>query len=262
MRNLILILKGFIIGIGKVIPGVSGSLMAISLGVYEKSIQSISNLLKDFKNSAFYLGSLGIGIIIAVIFGSRIILCLLNKNYFITMFFIIGLILGSSIKRFNTINKNNFIIFIIPFILLFFLNSSKLGNNFIPENNFKDYLIIFLLGILEAATMIIPGISGTAIYILLGVYNFILDVFSNPISIYFILFAIGLFIGVLIVSKLMNYLLKKYNYQINLIITSLMASSILFLFKDLFSHSFNLLSFIIGIILFVNGFLISFIFDR
>ena len=60
MKNLNLLWKGFIIGIGKVIPGVSGSLLAISLGVYERSIYCISNLRKDLKDTLSYLGFLGI----------------------------------------------------------------------------------------------------------------------------------------------------------------------------------------------------------
>ena len=61
------LLKGFIIGIGKIIPGVSGSVLAITLGVYDKSVEYINNFKSNKKESLKYLLPLGIGIIISII---------------------------------------------------------------------------------------------------------------------------------------------------------------------------------------------------
>ena len=90
-----LILKGIIIGIGKIIPGVSGSMLAISMGIYQRLIDSINNFFKDTKNNFKFLLKIGIGIIIAIVFFSKLITSCLNKYYLITMFFFIGLIIGS-----------------------------------------------------------------------------------------------------------------------------------------------------------------------
>ena len=88
------LLKGFIIGIGKIIPGVSGSVLAITLGVYDKSVEYINNFKHNKKESLKYLLPLGIGIIISIIIFSKIITILLDKYYQITMLFFIGLIIG------------------------------------------------------------------------------------------------------------------------------------------------------------------------
>ena len=73
------ILKGIIIGIGKIIPGVSGSVLAISLGIYEKAIYSFNNIFKDYRNIYFLL-KIFIGVLIAIIFGSKIILFTHNST--------------------------------------------------------------------------------------------------------------------------------------------------------------------------------------
>ena len=90
-----LILKGIIIGIGKIIPGVSGSMLAISMGIYQKLIDSINNFFKYPKENLKFLIKIGIGIIISIIFFSNIILNCLNNYYLVTIFFFIGLIIGS-----------------------------------------------------------------------------------------------------------------------------------------------------------------------
>ena len=73
MKNIILILKGFFIGIGKIIPGVSGSLIAVSLGVYDKMIESVQSFFKDIKGNSLFLMKIGTGILIALMIFSKLI---------------------------------------------------------------------------------------------------------------------------------------------------------------------------------------------
>ena len=94
MNKLILFLKGIIIGLGKILPGVSGSLIAISLGVYEESINAISNFLKDIKKYSIYLGILGLGILVSIVFFSKIMANLFINHYNFTMSFILGALFG------------------------------------------------------------------------------------------------------------------------------------------------------------------------
>ena len=90
-----LVLKGIIIGIGKIIPGVSGSLLAISMGLYPKMIDSINYFFDNKRDNFKFLFKIGIGVLISIVFFSNIIIYALNNYYLITMFFFIGLILGS-----------------------------------------------------------------------------------------------------------------------------------------------------------------------
>ena len=232
MNKIILMLKGFIIGLCKIIPGVSGSLVALNLGIYENLIYSISNFFKDIKGNFTFLSTIGIGIFLSIIIGSNIISYFLNNHFFITMIVFIGLLIGSTINILkNTKNKKEYIITIITFILMFSLFFIKNDGQYVYTNSLINNLYIILLGFIDAATTIIPAVSGTAIFMILGSYNIYLLIFSNPLSNMklTILFFMGLFIGIILVSKLMNNLLQKKKEIIYPIINGFFLSSILFL---------------------------------
>ena len=78
-------IKGFIIGIGKIIPGVSGAMLATIMGVYDKSIFYICNFKNNIKAAIKYLFPIGIGVIVSIILFSKIISLCLDKYYVITM---------------------------------------------------------------------------------------------------------------------------------------------------------------------------------
>ena len=258
MNYFILIIKGLIIGIGKVIPGVSGSVLAILLNVYEDAINAISNVYKYFIESILYLGFLGIGIIISIIFGSKVLLYFLNNYYFITFCTIIGLVIGTLpgfLKKIKIKKCNDFFLIVIPFIFFYIFRQFNFSIDL--KNNI---FIFFILGIIEAFTTIIPGISSTAIYISFNVYQIFLNIFSNPFNIEFLVFGLGFFVSAFYTSKLVNFLFRKYKRETYLIIFSLLISSIIILFKSVVElNNFNIFLFIVFLML---GFVISFSFDK
>lgn len=257
MQTFILFFKGLIIGIGKVIPGVSGSLLAISLGVYEKSLEKIENLFKNFNENIRFLLPLGVGIMFSVLIGSKILLYFFETYYIYTVVFFIGLILGTVPNLINNNQKNYKDWFLIStvFIILFFLYTKVNFQEFIPKNNFFSYFYIIFLGFIDALTMVMPGISGTATYMMLGSYNFILNLFSNPFLHigYCLLFGIGLLFGTILTIKLVNFCFKKYSQITWDIILAFLLSSIFFLLLKIIDliNSTNLFSLLL---LFIIGF--------
>jgi len=257
--NIILIIKGFLIGIGKIIPGVSGSLIAITLGVYEKCIDIISNISKLNYKKLIYIIMIGIGVFLSIVLGSRIIIFFIDKNYFLTMSLFIGLILGTIPNVFKNIvirKKSDLLYVFIPIIIILFIEMISINNKVIINNDLKGFLYTIMLGFIDATTMIIPGISGTAIFVLLGCYEFILELFSNFFSIFTIYFGIGLFLGVILVSKLIDYLFKHYKNKTYLVILGLILSSIIFLIIDLFNN-IDTSNIFVSLILFILGFFVS-----
>lgn len=255
-----LIMKGMIIGIGKIIPGVSGSLLAISLGVYEKAIDSLINIYKDSKNIVF-LGKMGIGILISIIFFSKIILYFLNNYYLYTMIFFIGLMMGnipSSIKIVKQAKKKDIIYLLLSLLLVYIIYKFKSPIVYSPNISFNNFIIIFMLGVIDAITMIVPGISGTALFMMLNCYHFIMNLFSNLFSkIYFTLtFGIGVIIGILITGYIMNKLLTKHKEKVHLVILGFTISSLIVLLIPIIKmiNSFNVIPLAILLIL---GFIIS-----
>ena len=236
-----MLIKGFLVGICKIIPGVSGAMLALTLGIYERLIEALTNFFNKPKENFKILFNFGIGCFLAIILFSKLLLFLLNHYYYEVIYLFLGLIMGTLINFVKKLkfNKKNIIIFLILSSLLLIISNLKTYNTFIFKGSFSNYLYTLLLGMIDAATSIIPGISGTVIYMLLGSYQYILSILSNPWSLAFIVFIIGLILGIIIVSYLMNYLFKYKKDEIYIAIFSFMVSSLIILFGEI-SHGFSL----------------------
>ena len=215
---MLLIIKGFIIGLGKIIPGVSGSLLAIRLNVYEKLIDSVNNLFLDFKNNALFLFKLCIGIVSAIVIGSNVIMFLLDKYYLLTkIIFLILIISGvpTVLKK-----ANNYFYSVVSFIL--YISILLIPNINILSN-------FFIIGFIEAITTIVPGISGTALFMSFGLYDELLSLFSNIYKFQInklLPFSLGLIVGGIIIIKFIDYCFKKYNSKTYSVILGLLIGSI------------------------------------
>lgn len=264
MKWIQLVLQGIIIGIAKVIPGVSGSLLAVTLGVYEQGIEAICNFWRKPKQYIPFLGVAGIGILIGILFTSKVLSYFLIEFYGPTMLLFLGLILGtlqSFCKQYIKWKWSMIFVFLGLFFFFFFLNQASNSGTFIYKDNWLSKWSVLGFGFIDATTMIIPGISGTAIFVLLGCYPFILNLFANlPFSIfqpYSFYFGIGLFFGILLVTKLIQYCFSNYSESTYRVIGLFTIVSILFLSFDILSSPFTIVSFLISVVLFFTGFILG-----
>lgn len=266
------ILKGFIIGIGKIIPGVSGSMLAISLNVYERLLLIIANITRINFSSFKFLSSILFGVMISIVVFSKTIAWLLNGFYLPIMLLFIGLIIGGlpdvilEIKEsVHGVSKwKTGIIFLFSFLFSYaitLVGSLKMG---IGTNG----LIVFILGLIEAFSSIVPGISGTAIYMSLGVYDVLLDLFSNlfnPSYLHLtILFGSGVLAGTYIIANIVMYLLHNQKHYTFVAIFGFMLSAILIMFIQIFSYTVNqsfdgyfIFEFLIGVCLCYVGYVVT-----
>lgn len=266
-----LFIKGLIIGIGKVMPGVSGALLAINFKVYDRLVESLVNFFSDWKKNLRFLLELGLGIIIAIILFSNGIRYLLNNYNFLMMMLFMGLIGGGSYNYIRSVNyekkEYKYILFIIGVLIgISFIGK---GDNYVISNSFKDNIVFFLGGVIEVFTSIIPGISGTAIMMIMGIYDMVLMIvgriydFSYVISninIY-ISYGLGIIISFILGTLLINYLLKKKKRLMEIMISSFSIYSILMMGVMTFSKRASVIEIILGIMLMVVGTVISFIMD-
>lgn len=267
-QKLILILKGLIIGAGKIIPGVSGGMLAIILNVYDKGIDAISNFFKDVKNNFTFLFTLAIGIIISILSISKIIKYTLTFYYLPTMLLFIGLILGgvphiiAEAKKEKSL-KNVFVL-LLGFLLILGVSifSNKGDNLSITEVKFVPMIFI---GVVDAITMIIPGISGTAILMMLGYYDVVITSFSTVTDFsllgtnlrIIIPFGIGLVLGTIILSKAINYLLNRYKISSYYAIIGFTFASILLLLGETLSSNYNVGELLISFLFLVIGYFVG-----
>lgn len=259
-----LIFKGIIIGIGKIIPGVSGSVLAISMGIYDKLINSVNSFFKEPKKNFKFLCQIGIGVIISVIFFSNIIISCLNKYYLITMFFFIGLIVGSlNDIKINIEKKYNYLT-IISFIIVTIFGLISINNEVDITNNFFNFLFFILVGFIDALTMIIPGISGTATLMMIGAYNTLIETFSTVLDFNLLTtnikilfpFGIGMIFGIIFTVKLVSFLFKNYKSKTYNIIYGFTISTIFLMALRCINSSYNLTMLILGFIAFIIAFFI------
>lgn len=270
-ENLKLIFKGFIIGLGKIIPGVSGAMLAISMGVYETGLKAIGNVFSEFKKYYKFLLFLGIGIVLAIVLGSKVVVFCLNNFYLPTMLLFIGMIVGGIKPLFKEVKGEkvklkSLIISLLVVVLLLVVSLLDFGqdkSNF--TKNISSFFIFFLGGILDAAATVIPGISGTALLMILGYYNIIMNSFSDMFNLanlannMFVLvpFLLGTAFGVIVIAKIMNYLFNNHKTTTYYAIIGFACVSVLILLGQTFSGTYQILEILISLVLFVAGYFVA-----
>ena len=233
MKYIILTVKGFIMGIANIIPGVSGGTIALILGIYEELVNRVSHLFDNLIDNIKYILPIGIGIGLSLLIMSGVINYSYENFPLPTMMFFVGLVVGGIPMLYGNIKgkkeskqKSNYLIFLITFALVLFMSLSNVLFNttsVVDLNNMSlgGYLVLFLVGIVAAGTMVIPGISGSLVLMLLGYYYPIiskineLKSFTNLGSNILILgvFGLGVLAGIVIIAKVLELLFKKYTVK-------------------------------------------------
>ena len=255
--------KGFIIGIGKIIPVVSGAMLATIMGVYDKSIFYICNFKSNIKEGIRYLFPIGVGIVLSIILFSKIISMCLNKYYSITMLFFVGLIIGGFPFVINKVKKKDYFISVVSFSLFFLISVFNINNSYVLRNNFIDTVIYFFSGGIEAIGTIVPGVSGTALLMIVGTYDSIVYSIGNLTNFKIIFpFIIGIILFILLFVKLVDYLFRKYNDKMYAFILGVLVSSTVLLVIQVFKDKVIFLDVLIGIIFMFIGIFISSLFKE
>ena len=279
--NLVLVVKGFIMGIANIIPGVSGGTLALILGIYEDFIGAISHFFSNFKKNICFLAPIAIGILLAIASLSRVI-DYSYKHYPIpTSLFFVGLVIGgipmlySKVKGKKEVKQpSSYLIFLLTFALVIFMACSSLifGEGLkvsLSNMRFVNYLLLFLVGVIAAATMVIPGVSGSLVLMLLGYYYPVIAVIKEFTSLKNIgsnililgVFGVGVLLGIVLISKLIEFLFNKYETKtyfgvLGFIIASIIAIPISTMLN--IKVSFDIIQILIGIIFLVFGYTISY----
>lgn len=270
-ENIMLILKGFALGIANVIPGVSGGTIAVILGIYEKLIDILSNLKTKLKENFKYLLFLAIGLILAIgLFSNAVTFCL--KNYpFATILFFIGFIIGGMPPLLNKVKSKidikSVICFIIAFtvvMLMAFITPDTM-NKSLDIINIKTLIILFLIGVLGAASMVLPGISGSFVLMLIGYYEPIMNSISeftklNNLThniLILAMFGLGVLFGIIFMAKLIKILLEKYEIPMYMGIIGFVIASAISILVSVIESSYGVLQIIIGVILMFVGIIAS-----
>lgn len=267
--KVLLYLKGVVLGISFILPGISGGVLAISLGVYDKLIDSISHFFDNIKKNFKFLFTLGLGMLTSVIVCILLLDKLFDKFPVASILLFLGLIIGGIPELFNkvkgTFNTSNYALFTIGIVSILLLTTLSSGNAVVLNSDFIQILKLFGVGFLAAATIVIPGISGSFLLMAIGYYKPLLAIISEMIKfnnlweniIIMIPFGLGIVIGGFIIVKIISFFLKKYEVKTYYLIIGIMFGSILEVIMSMFNYTADVYQIVIGLILFVVGAFVS-----
>lgn len=220
--------KGFLIGFDCTIPGFSIATLAILLNVYERIIGDLNIFLKHPWQVIKRNFVLVLGFVVGFVVDILVITYLLTHFPLQTVMFFVGMVFATIPKTFkiargDKIKVKDIIICLISCIVLVFISILQGGESKQVELRFVFLLMIFLMGVFGAGSMIIPGISGSLIIMAFGYYEPIMVTMKEVISkigsfefsgigtylIVILVFILGIVLGVLVVAKIIELLIKK-----------------------------------------------------
>ncbi len=224
-----LLLCGAVIGVANIIPGVSGGTMAVVLNIYDKLIESVSELRKAFLKSIKFLLPIGIGAGAGILLLSKVIELLLEKQYMVVNFFFIGVVIGSipllwgkmiytdEVQKTKVrVSFSHILSMAVPFLLMLGMAAGMLvigeGSADVTMTAFsvKNAVILFFALALAAFCMIIPGLSGSFIMVVIGVYPSVIGAISSLNIPLLIPACLGALVGILFGAKVIDRVITRF----------------------------------------------------
>lgn len=272
------ILKGIVIGLANVIPGVSGGTMMVSMGIYDKLIHCITHLFSEFKKSLKFLLPIFIGIGIAIIVVPFGIEYLFQRFPIQTNLAFIGLIVGGLPAVWKNVKGNSVKVGHMIAALVFFgvvVGLAAMGESEGAAADLTLSLVsmlkLFGVGIIASATMVIPGVSGSMMLLLMGYYHPILETITNFIKAVLAFdmdgilmgigilapFGVGVVLGIFAIAKVIEIIFEKFPLYAYWAIIGLIVSSPIAILLVSGIEALTVVSLLTGLVTFAIGFVIA-----
>lgn len=253
-------LKGIIAGVGGIAPGLSGSVLLVILGLYQKAITAIATFFKDIKKNIKFLVPLVLGFGVGVLLFSKVVDYLLENFEMHTRFAFLGLVIGTIPLFYREVKKEGFkkkyyIVIVIAAIAgfaLFFFNK-----DLFPAVTDPNLFQSVLLGVAVAGSSIVPGVDSAVILSTLGLYELYVSAMADLNMKILIPAGFGLVLGAIIISLIMNFFIKKFYTMTFSIIFGLFISIIPNVLNESCTLGLNLSS-ALAILIAILGFILSF----
>ena len=277
---LISIVVGFSIGLSVIVPGISGSSIAIILKAYDKLMYSFSNIFKRFKACVLFLLPILAGIVVGFGLGLILVKLLLEAFPFITICFFVGLMIGTYPILFGEIKGESlnakktglFSLGVLIPLIFTAISFFAVTDNSLDTIGLGHYVLFLIIGILISLTQLIPGLSATVLLMIFGYYTALMDgigreLLSNfRLILVYVVLLVGFAIGTILFSKIINKLLNTVRKSFFFVICGLSVGSVLavFLGNDCmaiyssWTSSAMLTDILLGTALLLVGFALSF----
>lgn len=252
MKHLWLYLKGIAMGSADVVPGVSGGTIAFITGIYTELLDSIKSvnlnslmvLVKQGPKAAWqaingnFLLVLLLGILTAILSLAKLIHYLLDQHAILLWSFFFGLILASSLHMAKQIKQwpwETYVALVLGALCAGFISIAS------PTSIDASYFNIFCAGSIAICAMILPGISGSFILLLMGLYAPVLAAVKGLELDVMLIFALGAGLGLMLFSRLLSWLLHHYQDLMFSLLTGFMLGALLKVWpwKETISYRLN-----------------------
>ena len=254
--------RGFFMGISDLIPGVSGGTIAFILGIYDELLASISGFFsRNWKKHIGFLLPLGIGIGATLLLFSRVIEYLLKNHPAPTQFFFMGLVIGvlpfitkqAGVKR-NFDWKHFLLILLVGAALASLAFIKPQDTTVITSLTASNAIGLFFAGWAGSMAMLLPGISGSFILLILGVYSTAIGALSNFNVPIIAVIGAGVIVGFIVSSKAISYLLRHFMYITFAVIIGLIVGSLFVIYPGIPESG---TPFVMSVIAFFTGIVVA-----
>lgn len=266
------IFRGVAIGIANIIPGVSGGTMMVSMGIYQDVIHAVTGIFRHIKESVRVLLPYVIGMAIGIVGLSFVIGYFFAYYPLQTALLFIGLIFGGLPLILPKVagarpSAVELLIFAAFFALIIWMQFWGEGTGKILTIEPETMISLFLVGAVAAATMVVPGVSGSMVLMSLGYYTpiidhinaFVIAVVTLDFGTMFycmgilVPFGLGVLLGIFLIAKLVEYLLAKHERRTYFAILGLVASSPIAVLWGMQPGAVSTASVLVGILMFGIG---------
>lgn len=219
MKNII---SGALIGVANLVPGISGGTIAVVLGIYEKLVKAIADLTKFKlnKDQIKFIITVGMGLSIALLLGAKLMNLALDRATGFTYSAFFGLILGTIPFLFKNLGKVRFAYILVGIFLFLFVENIQFS--FTVSGAFLPFA-----GFIAAFAMVMPGLSGSLVMLVFGVYETVVKAISTLNLPVLIPFGMGVVSGIAVCAVFMKYLYEKFPEPTKNFVFGLVAASLL-----------------------------------
>ncbi|WP_421102681.1 DUF368 domain-containing protein [Sporosarcina psychrophila] len=258
--------RGFFMGISDLIPGVSGGRIAFILGIYDELLASISGFFsRNWKKHIGFLLPLGIGIGITLLLFSKVIEYLLKNQPAPTQYFFMGLVVGvlpfitkqAGVKR-NFTWQHFIVILLVGGALASLAFIKPQDTAVITSLTASNAIGLFFAGWAGSIAMLLPGISGSFILLVLGVYSTVIGALSNFNLSIIVVIGAGIIVGFIVSNKAISYLLKHFKYIMFAVIIGLIVGSLFVIYPGIPESG---TPFVMSVIAFFTGLVVANMFN-
>ncbi len=230
-NNISTAIKGLVVGGTMLVPGVSGGSMAMILGIYNRLVSSVSSFRKNAKENTIFLTIFVMGALLGMLIFARPLLSLIEAYPKPMLFGILGAVAGGLPMIYKEANVKDFSFKQCIYVLIGLFIVIAFGiiptDYFTPANNNSliNIIFLFIAGFIAAIALVLPGISVSYLLLLLGLYDKTMNAISHMDLLFLIPMALGLFIGILAVTKTLEKAMNEHPQPTYLIIIGFILGS-------------------------------------